>query len=417
MSTMFVRLMLAFVLTSQIASISSAVAQEGLTNDLSNPRKILFVTNREVITQTDGADNYGAGRSRALSYGLASVIGRTTNDEIMTSIEILGHYPATPYDVESISGGIRRSEKTIRLHEKSRQQIQSYLREQIRKTTSKQLVLFVHGYNNGFDDAIKSTDQICNDLGWDDFTCVAFSWPAGGSSGALFGYNVDRESGEFSVFDLQKVIRTVAETPGLESIYIICHSRGADVVTMAIQAMTREAYMSRSSFAQKFKISNIILAAPDVDIDIAFTRIGSLRSEPDIPFGDKPNPHAIFNHKRTHYTVYTSSGDKALSVSKELFGSKHRLGLIDENIDEETRNLIASTGDIADFITVSTEGSSMLGHDYYLSNQGVRSDLVNLIKYKQKAGDDRRGLVEISRPFWRLSSGNSSNINASDPQK
>lgn len=413
----FLRLLQAFAVFVLITSHPSAIAQEVPAYSNENPRKVLFFTNREVITYPDGSLNYGTDRSRNLSYGTASVIGRTTNDELLTSIDMLGHYPSTPYDVESVSGGIRRNEITIRAHEKVKHQIQSYLSEQIRKTKSKQVVLFVHGYNNGFDDAIKSTDQICNDLGWDDFTCIAFSWPAGGSSGALFGYNVDRESGEFSVFDLQKVIRTVSATPGLEGIYLICHSRGADIVTMAIQAMTREAYMVRSSFAQRFKISNIILAAPDVDIDIAFTRIGSLRSEPDIPFGNKPNPRAIFNYKRTHFTIYTSSGDKALSVSKELFGSKHRLGLIDENIDEETRNLIASTGDIADFITVNAEGSSMLGHDYYLSNPDMRNDLVDLIKYNKKVGDPRRGLIEINRPFWRLATGKSTIINDADTQR
>lgn len=383
------------------------VQSNGFAQDLghsqdTNPAAVLYLTNREQVILQNGAVNYGAERSRALSYGLAYVIGRTTNDEIITSIDVLGRYPPTPYSVEGVAGGIRRSESIVQAHERARNEIQNYLRNRIRKTTSKQVVLFVHGYNNGFDDAIKSVDQICNDLGWDNFTCVAFSWPAGGSTGALFGYNVDRESGEFAVSDLQKTIRAISATPGLDKIYLICHSRGADVVTMAMQAMTREAYMNRTSFAKKFKISEIILAAPDVDIDVAFTRLGSLRSEPDIPFGEMPNPRAVFNHERTHFTVYTSPEDKALSASKELFGSKHRLGLIDENIEGETRSLIASTGDIADFIRVETNGASLIGHDYYLSNPIVRNDLVKLIKEKKTADSGARDLIEIDRPFWKL---------------
>lgn len=416
MSSCSVKSKLFLILFGVIASHTYAIAEDIISNNIANPREVMFLTNREFM-HSDGSNFYGAERSRTLSYGIASVIGRTTKDELITGIDMLGQYPATPYQVESISGGIRRKDAVIRAHERARYEIQKYLSEKIKKTSTKQVVLFVHGYNNGFDDAIKSTDQICNDLGWDDFTCIAFSWPAGGSSGALFGYNVDRESGEFSVFDLQKVIRTVSETPGLESIYLICHSRGADIVTMAIQALTREAYMSKSSFAEKFKIGNIVLAAPDVDIDIAFTRIGSLRSEPDIPFGARANPRAIFNHQRTHFTIYTSSGDKALSASQELFGSKHRLGLIDENIDEETKSLIASTGDIADFITVNTDGASLFGHDYYLSNRDVRNDLVNLIKYKKKAGEDGRALLEINRPFWHLASGGASSIDGLNLQK
>jgi esterase/lipase superfamily enzyme len=385
-----------------ICGFSAASSQEAPHLQSENATTVLYLTNREQVMLQGGALSFGADRSRSLSYGLASVVGRTTNDEIITSIDVLGHYPPTPYQVDNVAGGIRRNETVIRAHEKARNEIQAYLRERIKRTTTKQVVLFVHGYNNGFDDAIKSTDQICNDLGWDNFTCVAFTWPAGGNSGVLFGYNVDRESGEFSVADLQKTIRTISATPGLDKIYLVCHSRGADVVTMAMQALTREAYMSQSSFAEKFKVSEIILAAPDVDIDVAFTRIGSLRSEPDIPFGDKPNPRATFNRMRTHFTVYSSPHDRALSASKELFGSKHRLGLIDENIDEETNGLIKSTGDIADFITIDSSNGSLIGHDYYLSNPIVRNDLVNLIKYKKKAGSSDRDLIEINRPFWRL---------------
>jgi esterase/lipase superfamily enzyme len=390
------------IITGLICATSAALAQEAAPSESENRTTVLYLTNREQLTLPDGSISFGAERSRSLSYGLASVVGKTTNDEVITSIDVLGNYPPTPYQVDRTAGGIRRNETVVRAHEKARNEIQDYLRERIKKTVTKQVILFVHGYNNGFDDAIKSTDQMCNDLGWDNFTCVAFTWPAGGNSGVLFGYNVDRESGEFSVADLQKTIRTIAATPGLDRIYLICHSRGADVVTMAMQALTREAYMSQSSFAEKFKVSEIILAAPDVDIDVAFTRIGSLRSEPDIPFGTKPNPRAIFNRSRTHFTVYSSPHDRALSVSKELFGSKHRLGLIDENIDEETNELIKATGDIADFITVDSSNDSLIGHDYYLSNPVVRKDLVNLIKYRKKAGSSDRDLIEINRPFWRL---------------
>lgn len=389
-----------FAAASIFSGVLSAEPQNAGENGNTN---VFYFTNREQEILPTGVLSYGAERSRSLYFGVASVTGRTASDEIITDVKQIGNYPPTPYAVERVNGGIRRSSSVLAAHEQARREIQNYLQSRINKTSTREVVLFVHGYNNNFEDAIKSTDQICNDLGWDDFTCVAFSWPAGGSRGILFGYNVDRESGEFAVFDLQRGIRAISETPGVARIYLIGHSRGADVVTMALQQLTREAYMDKSSFVKKFKISDVVLAAPDVDIDVAFTRIGSLRSEPDLPFGDKPNPKAIFNHERAHFTIYTSTDDKALSVSKELWGSKGRLGLVDDKIDEEVKDLIASTGDIADFISVENGGASLFGHDYYLSNPLVRNDLINLIKNKKKVGDSGRDLIEIAHPFWRLS--------------
>ena len=77
----------------------------------------------------------------------------------------------------------------------------------------KEVVIFIHGYNNSFDDAAKATGKICNTLSA-EFLCVSLSWPAGGSGGAFFGYNVDREFGEFAVADVKKAIRIISRTNG-----------------------------------------------------------------------------------------------------------------------------------------------------------------------------------------------------------
>ena len=63
-----------------------------------------------------------------------------------------------------------------------------------------------------------------------DFVCVLLTWPAGGSRGALMGYNVDRESGEFAVADMRKAIRAIGQTEGVRGVHIIAHSRGTDVL-------------------------------------------------------------------------------------------------------------------------------------------------------------------------------------------
>jgi pimeloyl-ACP methyl ester carboxylesterase len=111
-------------------------------------------------------------------------------------------------------------------------------------------VIFIHGYNNTFDYAAYSTGNICRFLGV-EFVCVALSWPDGGSSGALMGCNVDRESGELAVSDMRKAIRAIGETNGIARMRIIAHSRGTDVTASALQQLGIESYAMKSSLSQK----------------------------------------------------------------------------------------------------------------------------------------------------------------------
>jgi esterase/lipase superfamily enzyme len=59
--------------------------------------------------------------------------------------------------------------------------------------------------------------ELCHFLGR-EFVCAIFTWPAGGTRGILFGYDVDYESSVYAVEHLRKTIRTIATTPGLERI-------------------------------------------------------------------------------------------------------------------------------------------------------------------------------------------------------
>ena len=59
-------------------------------------------------------------------------------------------------------------------------------------------------------------------------------------------------------------------------------------------------------------------------------------------------------------------------------------------------------GGLVDFIEFSGRGD-MIGHSYFLSNLGVKADLVELIRSRAKADDPRRQLHEIKRPFWQIS--------------
>ena len=362
---------------------------------------IFYITNRAPIAREDGSPSYGATRSHALAYGSVAVSGHDAVEAIVAPPTKIGQFPATPYGLEKAPGGVRRMPNALAAHQRSVAEMQGEIQRRVAATRRKEIVVFVHGYNNSFDDAAKSAAQICNDLGPQDFICIALTWPAGGSKGILFGYNVDRESGEFAVGDIRKAVRIIAGTPGLQRLHFIAHSRGTDVLTSALQQLAIEAYVSQSSIGQKLKIGNIVLAAPDMDIDVAFAKMYGVPSDPDLPYGRSPKQSVVYNTGNLHLTVYSSPGDKALSLSKALFGSEMRLGLLDAHADPTEEQLAPQVGGIAEFVSVE-DGGGFIGHSYFLSNSAVRADLVALIRDRKKPGEPGRPLVEVNHPFWFL---------------
>ena len=190
-------------------------------------------------------------------------------------------------------------------------------------------MLFVHGYNSSFKSAALTMGELCHFLGR-DFVCGIFTWPAGGRRGILFGYNFDRESAEYAVEDLLKAIRIVARTPGVERIHLIAHSRGTDTLASALAGLSAEAHTLQSSPDREFRIGNVVLVAPDIDGDVALTKIFKVFSDPDLPFGGRADPSAVIPPSPgLRVTLYVSPDDRALATASWLFGSIARLGRID----------------------------------------------------------------------------------------
>ncbi|HEY8124373.1 MAG TPA: alpha/beta hydrolase [Methylocystis sp.] len=361
---------------------------------------VFYVTDRARAAREDGSLSYGAERSYNLAYGAVEVSSSEAASAVVAPPGEIGRFPATPYPLEKVTGGVRRKSDTVAAHERSVAEMQAALRTRVAQTLRKEVVVFVHGYNNSFEDAVKSAAQICGDLGPQDFTCVALTWPAGGSGGILMGYNVDRESGEFSITDIRKAIRIIADTPGVRRLHFVAHSRGTDVLTTALQHLAIEAYVTQQSLSTRFKVANIILAAPDMDIDVAFARLMAVPSDPDMQFGRAPQRSVVFKTGDMHYTVYSSASDRALGLSKMLFGSQLRLGLLDAHSDPSEIKFAPHVAGVADFISV--QGGDWIGHSYFLSDATVRADLTALIRDGKMPGEAGRPAVEVNRPFWYL---------------
>ena len=67
-----------------------------------------------------------------------------------------------------------------------------------------------------------------------------YTWPANPNLGPLLGYTHDRESGEYTGYHLREFIRLLAQTPNLERLHIIAHSRGTDVAITTLRELQLE---------------------------------------------------------------------------------------------------------------------------------------------------------------------------------
>jgi esterase/lipase superfamily enzyme len=245
------------------------------------------------------------------------------------------------------------------------------------------VVIFVHGYNNGFADAAFTLAELWHFLGRETVPLL-YTWPAG--HGGPTGYAYDRESGEFTVYHLKGLLRVLAAEPEIERVHIVAHSRGTDVATSALRELFIESRAAGRDARTEYRIANLVLAAPDLDVEVIGQRL--VAEEMDGMVG--------------RVTVYTSAGDKALAAARNLFGSALRLGAVSGgDIPEGGRAQLLKVNNLA---FVETRGrTGFLGHGYFHSHEGASSDVVLVIRYDRAPGAEHgRPLEPVDTRFWSL---------------
>jgi len=227
------------------------------------------------------------------------------------------------------------------------------VRSRVAGSPRRDAVVFIHGFNVSFEKAARRTAQMAYDLNFEGAP-IFFSWPSQAGTFGTFQYAADRESADWATPDLTDFLRDIAQKSGAKSVHLIAHSMGNRLLTAALKSLAPEV-RGRDRFHE------IILAAPDIDADI-FRR--------DIA------PAIVGTGKRI--TLYASSRDKALQLSREINGGQPRAG-------DSGEDLVIVRG--IDTIDASAVDESVLGHSYYASSEIVLSDLFSLIKRDRNPGD------------------------------
>jgi esterase/lipase superfamily enzyme len=215
------------------------------------------------------------------------------------------------------------------------------------------ILLFIHGYNVSFADAVFKAAQIAFDANFPG-TVLVFSWP---SAGELLKYDYDHDSAEFAVPDLAKVYSLLANEIGKKNVYIVAHSMGNQALVSALEldALTKA----------NLTISELVMAAPDVDKDVFGSKVNQIRT--------------VANN----ITLYASAADKALlASSKKSFDT--RLGFVGPS----GPNIFPGV----DVIDVTAVGDDMLGldHSTFSSSRAVLDDLGHLIRSITHLAPDAR---------------------------
>jgi esterase/lipase superfamily enzyme len=360
--------------------------------------EIFYVTDR-VATNTDGTLSYSADRSSSMAFGASTVAfgrdqdwqtlsaasGQSKRSEqlplsIVANQEIL-RFDATPIPFEVVNGTPVRLPAAVASYNRKRAVFQDQIRQQMRAAGKNEVTIFVHGFNNSFEDAVFSLADIWHFSGRRGVP-IAYSWPAG--SGGLFGYFTDRESGEFTVYHLKEFLVQLSQIPELKKIHIVAHSRGTDVTTTALREMIIAVRSSGKDPKTVLKIENLILAAPDLDFSVVRQRL--------IAEG--------FGAAMGQITVYMNRGDTALGISQRLMAGL-RFGKLTASRLENADKEIFSEVKTVNFVNV--EGvKGLTGHAYYRTNRNVLSDIGTIIRQSARPGSPARPLIRIQGNFWNM---------------
>jgi esterase/lipase superfamily enzyme len=165
------------------------------------------------------------------------------------------------------------------------------------------VLVFVHGFNNHFDEAVFRFAQIIHDSKAPAIP-VLFSWPSRGLAG-LSAYKDDLQSATDSEAALVQVLDLVGANSNVKEVTILCHSMGC--------FLTLEALRSKAVRDGKVgdKVKNVLLVAPDVEVTLFDAEMRQM------------------GRARPRFALFVSQDDHALKLSKIIGGGITRLGDID----------------------------------------------------------------------------------------
>ncbi|MEQ1825285.1 MAG: alpha/beta hydrolase [Pirellula sp.] len=216
-------------------------------------------------------------------------------------------------------------------------------------------LVFIHGFNVRFDDALRRTAQLTADLDYRGIP-VLYSWP---SKGKTLAYTYDESNVGWTVPHLEEFLLDLKTKANVEHIHVVAHSMGNRALLGVVERFGLQGVGSPV-------LSRVVMAAPDVDSQEFQNRFSGLLQRVAVAT-----------------TVYGSKNDRALQLSESIHGYD-RLGLVSDQFGSH---------DNVDMIDTSPLDLSLLGHSYYGENPLVMDDIKAFLSVQTSAR---------SRPWLRV---------------
>lgn len=161
-------------------------------------------------------------------------------------------------------------------------------------------VVFVHGYNYNFQEALYRLAQLKTDSNVDGLPIV-FSWP---SYAALPAYVADKESATYSRDALANLLADLV-TARKGEVDVFAHSMGGWLTVEALRQLKLE---GRTDVLDRLRV---IMAAPDIDADVFAAQLD------------------VIGRMRIPIVILVAADDRALQVSSLLGAGTQRVGALD----------------------------------------------------------------------------------------
>jgi esterase/lipase superfamily enzyme len=211
------------------------------------------------------------------------------------------------------------------------------------------VLVYVHGFNQSFEQATLDSARLADGVKFRGETIV-FTWP---SRSALLDYIHDRDSAMWSRDALESMLAELIGHPAVNNIHLVAHSMGTMLSVEALRQIH-----ARMGETAALKMGAIVLASPDIDIDVfasSVRRIGSLANR---------------------ITVLTAANDRALGIMNKLAGGIARVGTAEK---ERLERMGLKVIDASQF------GGSGVNHDLFLSNDQVREQVRRAIQESERS--------------------------------
>jgi esterase/lipase superfamily enzyme len=326
---------------------------------------VLFGTNRKQVAQAKTFE-FGSARSERVSFGVASVWVPTELNPpapaLETSPEARGALRA-PRDETTDSAHLIIRGKAPLSEPDLVQQANKTLGEA--RNYQSQALIFVHGFNVSFENAVKRTAQIAYDLDFDG-PVFLFTWPSRGGNTLIsniihvFDYTADSKSADASVDDLRIFLENIARQVGAQKLHVLAHSMGNKILLDALKdsALKQE--------LPQLHLGEVVLASPDVDRVLFGQRTGKLEG------------------LAAKLTLYASRSDKAL-IASQFFWKSAPAGYVEEG----KTPVLAKNVESID-ITAAGDNFFGLNHDVFATNPQITRD-IRMIFERDKHPPDARG--------------------------